>query len=151
VTRAFFDQVDDELRGLVGPSLRDFNTEKSARLIKLWYENRTVHFEAQRLSQAWSPRPGPCLEVGLHLESKDRFRNQSILEGLLERRAAWSNTLGYAEHGVCFGPQGAAWRRLSEVVEIDEMDEDVAGEVAERLAGYVVTLQPVLTAMLLPQ
>lgn len=149
MSRAFFDQVDDEVRGFVGPAFRDFHTEKTGRLVKLWYEDPAVHFEAQKLSPTWSPIPGPCLEVGLHLESKDPARNRSMLERLLECRELWSGALGQAEHGKCFGPRGAEWRRLSEAIEVDELDEDLAGEVAERLARYVVTLRPLLATVLL--
>jgi hypothetical protein len=144
VTRSFFDQVDDEVRGFVGPALRNFQTEKSGRLIKLWYEDPGVHFEAQRLSPTWSPSPHPCLEIGLHLESKLTQTNEAILRQLLESRHVWSGRLAEADYGEAFGPQGPAWRRLSEVIEFDAMDEEFAGEVAERVSAYIVTLQPLL-------
>jgi hypothetical protein len=146
LTRWFFDQVDDEVRGLVGPALRDYQTEKNGRLLKLWYDDPAVHFEAQRLSPAWSPSPTPTLEIGFHLESRDPRRNESILARLLESRSRWENRLPEAAYGEAFGPQGSAWRRLSEVGEIDALDEDLAGEVADRVAAYVVALQPVLAA-----
>lgn len=145
MTRRFFDQVDDEVRGFVGPVLRNFQACKSGRLIKLWYEDPSVHFEAQRLSPTWSPLPKPCLEIGLHLESKLVQRNEAILRQLLESRHVWESRLAEADYGEAFGPQGPAWRRLSEVIEIDSMDEEFAGEVAERFSAYILTLRPLLT------
>jgi hypothetical protein len=147
MTRSFFDQVDDEVRGFVGPALRNFQTEKSGRLIKLWYEDPAVHFEAQRLSTTWSPSARPCLEIGLHLESKQPKRNETMLRQLLESRDVWGSRLADADYGEAFGPQGPAWRRLSEVIEFDSMDEEFAGEVAERFSAYIVTLQPLLAVL----
>jgi hypothetical protein len=144
VSRWFFDQVDDEVRGLVGPALRNYQTDKSGRLLKAWYDDPAVHFEAQHLSPAWSPSPAPSMEVGLHLEYRLPQRNESILRRLLELRGSWEDRLPEAVHGEAFGPQGPAWRRLSEIVEIDALDEDLAGEMADRVAAYIVTLQPVL-------
>ena len=145
MSRSFFDQVDDEVRGFVGPALRNFQTDKSGRLIKLWYEDPAVHFEAQMLSPTWSPLRAPCLEIGLHLESKLLRRNEAILRQLLEVRHIWESRLARAGHGEAFGPQGPAWRRLSEVIEVDSMDEEFAGEVAERFSAYILTLQPLLS------
>jgi hypothetical protein len=147
VSRWFFDQVDDEVRGLVGPALRNYHSEKNGRLVKMWYEDPKVHFEAQRLSPAWAPSPAPSMEVGLHLESRTQDRNESILARLLEKRSAWEDRFPAAAYGEAFGPQGPAWRRLSEVVEIDALDEDLAGEVADRIAAYIVTLQPLLATL----
>jgi hypothetical protein len=147
VTRSFFDQVDDEVRGFVGPAMRNFRTEKSGRLIKLWYEDPSVHFEAQKLSPTWSPSARPCLEIGLHLESRLPERNEAMLGQLLASRHLWESRLAGADYGEAFGPQGPSWRRLSEVVEIDSMDEELAGEVAERVSAYIVTLQPLLSGL----
>jgi hypothetical protein len=148
VSRSFFDQVDDEVRGFVGPELREFSTVKNGRLIKLWYRVPAVHFEAQRLSAAWSPSPKHCIEVGLHLEAKDPARNEWILGELLRCRQKWLDELAGAECGPCFGPRGSAWRRVSEVIELEEMDADSADEIAERFSTYIVTLQPLLEPLL---
>lgn len=143
MSREFFDQVDDEVRGFVGPALRDFSTYKSSRLIKIWYADPAVHFEAQTLSGKWSPLPGKCLELGLHIESNQPKRNQSILDDLLAGRPDWGKLLPGAEHGKAIGPM-KSWRRLSEVVPVEELDEEFAGEVAERFSAYIVALHPLM-------
>lgn len=145
MTRRFFDQVDDELRGLLGPALRDYRRLRTGRLLKLWYEDPAVHFEAQRISQRWAPESRPAVEVGLHLEAPSAERNEAILERLTGRPGAWRRKLPRAEAGNAFGPQSAAWRRLSEVIDGGDGDDpDLASEVAERLAAYVRTLGPLL-------
>lgn len=144
MTRAFFDQIDDEVRGMVGPALRNFNSERSGRLIKIWYSDPAVHFEVQWLSRTWSPGKNECLEVGLHLESKDVERNDRILGRLLGERTSWGNHLPSAETGKAIGPMASRWRRVSEVMDYPALDEDFAGEVAERFSTYIKTLHPLI-------
>lgn len=144
MSRAFFDQIDDELRGLVGPALRGFSSERTSRLIKVWYDDPAVHFEVQRLSGRWAPLPGACLEIGLHLESRDPDRNAGLLERLLATGQSWRPHLPDAEAGEALGPMAGRWRRLSEVRKLEGMDEDFAGEVAEAFAGYIRNLHPLL-------
>ncbi|MGQ0678235.1 MAG: hypothetical protein ACT4OM_01010 [Actinomycetota bacterium] len=142
--RDFFDQVDDEVRGLVGPELRSFATQKGSYLLKLWYADPATHFEVQLLSGRWAPRPGKCVEVGLHLESKEARQNQELVDLIMQRRDTWEPYLPAAEHGKAIGPNARSWRRLSEIMYSETLEADFAGEVAERLAGYIVALHPLL-------
>jgi hypothetical protein len=144
MTRAFFDQIDDEVRGMVGPALANFNSRRTGRLIKVWYSDPAVHFEVQMLSGTWAPRPNPCLEIGLHLESGDAGRNDRILGRLLGERGSWGPGLEAAETGRAIGPMAAGWRRVSEVVDLPDLDEDFAGEVAERFSCYIRNLHPLI-------
>jgi hypothetical protein len=144
VARAFFDQIDDELRGLVGPALRDFHSFKSSALVKVWFADPAVHFEAQRLSLRWAPDPTHRCEVGLHLEHTAASRNDEILRALVAR-TTWRKALPAAVAGEAIGPQASVWRRISEIVEGAGTDDpDLAGEIAERLASYVKALEPLL-------
>jgi hypothetical protein len=144
MSKAFFDQIDDELRGLLGPSLSDFTAFKAPRLLKVWFADPAVHYEAQRLSARWAPDPARRYEVGLHLEHPEAGRNDGILEALRAGRA-WRRALPSAAGGAAIGPQSARWRRLSELVDGEGgEDPDLAGEIAERLAVYIRTLEPLL-------
>ena len=144
--RAFFDQVDDELRGFLGPALRGYLGERNGRLIKLWYGHPRAHFEAQLVGPRWSPTGGPAVEVGLHLEDPDPAVNEATLASLLAAGPAWRAQLPHAAAGLFIGPRAAQWRRLSEFLpETDPDDPDLASEVAERLATYVRALQPLLS------
>lgn len=144
MSRAFFDQIDDELRGLLGPALRDYESVRDSRLIKLWYAEPTTHFEAQMVSRRWSPTGAQVIEVGLHLEAPDPAVNERVLADLTRGRPAWRRKLPEAGAGPALGPRGGAWRRVSEFLNETIPDPDLASEVAERLALYVRTLWPLL-------
>lgn len=144
MSRAFFDQVDDEVRGMVGPAHSGFETSRGGRLIKVFYADPAVHFEVQILSARWAPLPGPCLEAGLHLEKPEASANEALLRRVLDARGTWAEKLPDAEGGPAIGPMAAIWRRLSEVLTVPDLDEDTAGEVAELLALYIASLRPLL-------
>jgi hypothetical protein len=145
VSRAFFDQIDDELRGLLGPALRNYQSVRDSRLIKLWYGHPAIHFEVQMVAKRWSPTQGPVLEVGLHLEHADPAANEHVLAGLSSNRASWAIVLPEARMGPALGPRGGTWRRVSEFLEEAGADDpELASEAAERLAVYVRTLWPLL-------
>jgi hypothetical protein len=144
VTRAFFDQVDDELRGLLGPALRGYESFRAGRLLKLWYRWAPAHFEAQLLGARWAPGPTPVLEIGLHLEHAEVSVNDRLLAGLGAAREAWAPRLPKAVAGPAIGPRAGSWRRVSELMAVAELDPELASEAAECLAGYVRALWPVL-------
>jgi hypothetical protein len=145
MSRPFFDQIDDELRGLLGPALRDFESRRSGSLIKLWYHEPAFHFEAQQISKRWAPKGRSVIEIGLHLEATTSERNDFLLDHLENSRRIWSKKLPGADGGKALGPNSRTWRRLSEVIDAEDMtDPDFAGEVAERLAIYVKVLAPLL-------
>ena len=147
MSRAFFDQIDDELRGLLGPALRTYQSVRDSRLLKLWYADPTIHFEVQMVARRWSPLQLPVIEVGLHLEHPDPLVNERRLAALTSGRPAWRRTLPGAGTGPALGPRGSAWRRVSEFLEESTPDDpDLASEAAERLALYVRTLWPLLRA-----
>jgi hypothetical protein len=171
VSRIFFDQVDDELRGLLGPALRGYHGERNARLLKLWYTDPHAHFEVQILGARWAPGPGPALEIGLHLEHPDARANDRLLAVLKNQAPAWEKRLPGAVAGKAIGPRAGAWRRVSEFLEpaslgpeplgpeslgpeprgpADAEDPELASEAAERLAAYVRTLWPLLAGVVEP-
>ncbi|MEX2587874.1 MAG: hypothetical protein WD602_07785 [Actinomycetota bacterium] len=140
MSREFFNQVDDEVRGMVRSGLPDPHSYRTGRLIKLWYGDPAVHFEAQLLGAKWADSDDPCLEVGLHLEASSARSNDEILDRLLSSSQEWSAELPKARWGRAIGPRAATWRRVSETVPVPGWDEDFANEVAGRLAAYVSAL-----------
>ncbi|MEO7803336.1 MAG: hypothetical protein ABIS18_02575 [Actinomycetota bacterium] len=141
MTRQFFDQIDDELRGLLGPSRRDFQSIRTSHLIKVWYHRPEFHFEAQHVGARWTRphRKGPGIEVGLHLEAPTAEANDELLASM----SGWQSKLPDAFAGKALGPRASLWRRVSELVDVESMDDsDFAGEIAERLALYIKTLDP---------
>jgi hypothetical protein len=145
VSRAFFDQIDDELRGLLGPALRGYACARGPRLVKVWYSHPAVHFEVQAVGVRWSPLPVPALEVGLHLEHPEPAVNVRLLGVLQGSQGVWGKTLPAAAAGPGLGPRGTRWRRVSEFLPDDgSEDPDLASEAAEILAAYVRTLWPLM-------
>lgn len=150
MSRSFFDQVDDEVRGLLARKHPGFDSVRSGQLIKLWYGDPAIHFEAQWITKRWIPRGlgkggESVAEVGLHVETKSRKVNDSVLESLVKKERSWRRHLPDAEAGKAIGPNGASWRRISELIPLDDEDDpDLAGELAERLAVYVRALKPLL-------
>lgn len=144
MSRSFFEQVDDELRGLVGPKLRSYSSYKAGRLLKVWYGDGRIHFEAQIVGPRWSGTGDAAVEVGLHIELADAKSSQAAMERICKPKVLKS--LGEPQTGRALGPRGASWRRVSELIPFtDEDDLDLASEVAERLAVYVKVLAPEMT------
>ena len=116
---------------MLGAFGRGYHAYKSSRLFKLWYGDPWIHFEAQRLSERWSPRAGPWLEVGLHLESGNTDENYRLLRWLERRRKLWVDVLPEATAGRCYCPRGADWIRVSDLIAVPGLEEDYsASELA---------------------
>lgn len=145
MAKAFYDQVDDELRGLLGPSYQNYEFVRSGRSIKIWSQDPAIHFEAQHIGRQWGPDGKPVIEVGLHFETNSVEDNEERLNHLTAKSAVWRKELPAAKGDRAFGPQSATWRRLSEVIAPEEFDDpDLAGEIAERLAAYIKNLESLL-------
>lgn len=147
----FFEDVADALVGFLPPGLRDFESFRTGRNIKVWYgEASREHYEAQILTRsalaaAGRPERARALEIGFHAEHPHAARNDEALARIVGGRAAWRRALGpEAEPGEFIGRHAPVWRRLSELwPKADPLYEETAVEVAERLATYIRTLEPI--------
>lgn len=133
----FFEQVADALVGLVPAELGAPETRLSSINLKIWFgDEPREHYEAQFL-------PDRRFEVGFHLEHRAVERNEAVLDRLLAKEPEWRPMLGRATAGEFPGTQGWSWRRISEVGAAPRtLDIDSALDVAERLAAYAETLEP---------
>jgi hypothetical protein len=139
VSREFFDHLDMALRGFLPPALRDFSARRSSANLKVWFgEEEREHYEVQLLR-------GPALEVGFHTEHKDEARNEATLERLLEQEKAWRKVLGPEPDAGPFLGRQSSWRRVSEVWDLPEVEDEASIEAAERLADYIRAIEPVRT------
>jgi hypothetical protein len=137
MSREFFDQVSDQLRGFLPPSMRGYTAHRSTRNLKICYPPEPrEHYEVQFV--------GEVLEIGWHAEHGDAARNDDALAKLVAKQKAWRKALGKrAEAGPFLGRQAKVWRRLSEVWDGDRLDTpETALEAAERLAAYIMTIEP---------
>jgi hypothetical protein len=138
VGRAFFDDLEDALRGFLPPDLSGFSARKSGRNIKLWYgDDAAEHYEVQLASGK--------LEIGWHAEHRDVSHNDAALQRLTTAEKTWRKALGQDPvAGKFIGRYGPVWRRLSEVWDGPGLDDpETAIEAADRLATYVEVLEPV--------
>jgi hypothetical protein len=134
--RAFLRQVADELPSHLPPRLRGFEAEQWGRFYKIWYEEKKMHFEVQFLRNG-------NLEIGLHLEA-DAATNERVGTALDRRRAAIKKALGDEAR---FGSHGPGWVSVAERWSGGGLRAEETGtEAAARLAAYVTTLAPLLTA-----
>lgn len=139
-SRAFYDDVSDALVNFLPPHLRDFQSYRTSHNVKVWYGDAVrEHYEVQSIRR----RSGYDLEIGFHAEYAERDRNDAVLERFASREKAWRKQLGTGpETGPFIGYRTGSWRRLSELWPAVK-DPEVAVEAAERLAAYILALEPI--------
>lgn len=142
MTRELFEQIDDTVRGFVGPRLREFHSIRSAHLLKLWYKDPKIHFETQLLGPRWSPK-GKWYEVGLHFEFDEHASNQAALDAVTTGLKL-GRLLPRAEAGPAFGPRRSTWLRLSELLPESDDEEELGEDIAIVLSAYIRALYPVV-------
>lgn len=118
---------------LLPPPLRSLRSATGFSLIKLYYGNRDLHYEV------WLRPRLKTIEIGLHFES-DELTNARLLGAFRARRRGVARALPAAR----IEPWDKGWARIWEPLSYDRLDGAFADELAERLASYVVTLEPML-------
>jgi hypothetical protein len=150
MSRAFFDAVNDALVGFIRPALRTYEARPSPRNLKVWFEpDQREHYEVQLIGRAALMRSGlrgasSALEIGFHAEHAARERNEAVMRRLRASERSWRRALGREpEAGEFIGMRAGGWMRLSELwVDADASDDGAAIEAADRLARYIVALEP---------
>ncbi len=141
-----FDQVDDGLRALVPADLGTLRTQARRWGVKAWFDEEAcprAHYEAQVLSAKHVPGAELlAIEVGFHAEHPSERDNEAALAAIRGAEPTWRDALGPdAVVGPFLGRAG--WLRLSETwPDPDLGDPELCFEVADRLAAYVTTLEP---------
>lgn len=144
-----FEQVGELTRTLVGAEARTVRFRAHRRGVKVWLDREApprLHYEAQLVPRRFvDERDGAVLEVGFHAEDGDMAVNDAAIETLASAEASWRPELGDEAVAGPFLGRPEDWRRCSEVwIEPDLDDDEVAFEIASRLADYVNALQPLL-------
>ncbi len=151
MSNQFFEQVRDALVAVVDERYADFVGTWHGSGLKIVFgdgERAKEHYETQVI-QAMGARgrergAAPALEIGFHAEHPHAERNEAVLATLNAIESKWRRRLGpQAVAGPFLGND--RWRRLSETWdEFDLDDPEYAFEVADRLAIYIATLEPLL-------
>ena len=102
--------------------------------MQLWYGSRRVHYEV------WFHRRIERLEVGLHFEA-DPETNRHLLEHFEENLIVAKAEIS---ERVEAEPWDRGWARVYEMLPLEPLDERYAERVAEKLARFMTSLQPLL-------
>ena len=145
-----FDQVSDALLALVPDDLGSFHLQARQWGIKAWFDAETCpreHYEAQVIGARHVPGAAVlALEVGFHAEHPKAADNTAAMAPILGAETLWREALGDpAEAGEFLGRSG--WLRVSEAwIDPDLSDPELCFEIADRLAEYIGTLEPLRVA-----
>jgi hypothetical protein len=130
----FFAALRKGLKPRLPTELRSFRTTRGrGRLMKVYFGDSAFHYEA------WHHTGAGRLEVGLHFESAAE-QNDAAFGFFRTRIVEVKASLPRAE----LEPWDRGWSRLYETLEAPRLDEDVLWRTVDCLAGYIVSLQPLV-------
>ena len=131
----FFTGLRKGVKAALPPDLRRFETGHGrGRLTKLHYGHSEFHYEA------WHHTGAGRLEVGLHFEGAPEL-NRQALDFFRPRMVQIKASLPRAE----LEPWDRGWSRLYETLQAPYLDQLVLHGAVERLAAYIIALQPLVT------
>jgi len=135
----FFSGLRKGVKATLPKDMRGCETGRGhSRLLKLHYDRCEFYYEA------WYHTGAGRLEVGLHFEGTPEL-NQEAFDYFRPRMVEIKASLPRAE----LEPWDRGWSRLYETLPAPQLDEHVMQSAIERLAAYIITLQPLVTAFLL--
>ena len=132
--RDFLIVVRERLEPLLPPELRSFQARIRFNLLQVYYEHPWLHYEV------WPQRKSGRIEVGLHFEGA-REENYGWAAVLAERMPQVQAAPGPSLELEEWTP---TWTRLHQSLPLGALDQDLAGEVAQRMAALIETVQPIL-------
>lgn len=112
--------------------LRDFHWEASY-LAKLWFGNHDLHYEVTPRARTGT------IEIGLHFEA-DPLTNARLLAAFRANETPVRRALANAR----IEEWDRGWCRVWESLPYRKADVPLAKELADRIATYVVALEPIL-------
>ena len=134
----FFGGLRKGVKARLPVELRSFSSSRGrGRLMKLHFGRTEFHYEA------WHHTGAGRLEIGLHFEGSAQ-ENQQAFDFFRVRMVELKEQLPRAE----LEPWDRGWSRMYETLPAQQLDERVLGAAVERLSDYIVTLQPLLAALM---
>jgi hypothetical protein len=126
------------IRPRISRELRDVrHGAQWAYLMKIYYGNRDLHYEASHHARRRT------VEVGLHFEADD-LTNARLLGAFRTHERRSHRRLPTAR----FETWDKGWARIWEPVTYEALDVALRDHLAERLAAYIATLEPILRDVL---
>jgi hypothetical protein len=132
--RALLKTLPDLIRPNVPATLRDFRSgARWAYLMKIFYGNEAIHYEASHRAKAH------IVEIGLHFES-DELTNARLLGAFRAHERAIRRKLP----GARLEEWDRGWTRIWEPVTYERFDEELRDRLADALARYITVLEPIV-------
>src|SRR6266508_5325695 len=133
-SRSLLKALPGLIRPLLPASFRDFRSGAQwSYLVKLYYGNRDLHYEATHQARRRT------IEIGLHFEAAD-LTNARLLGAFRKRERALHRKLPAAR----FEEWDRGWTRIWEPVTYEHLGAPLRDDLAKRLAVYISTLEPIL-------
>jgi hypothetical protein len=134
----FFSGLRKGVKARLPLALRTFNSARGrGRLMKVHYGRSEFHYEA------WHHTGDGRLEIGLHFEGS-ADENEVAFDFFRVRMIEIKARLPHAE----LEPWDRGWSRLYETLPAPQLDQSVLDLAVERMADYIVTLQPLLDSFM---
>ncbi len=133
--RDFLLLVYDALPQKLPEALREHRWRVRWSLLQVYFERSVVHYEV------WVQRKARRIEIGLHFEGEqeENYRwAQALAPHALEIQAQLGPSVELEEWT-------KSWTRLHETLTLrGDLTEELANEVAERVARFIEVLEPIL-------
>lgn len=127
--------LPDKVRILLPPFLQNLNWRVRSYLVQIYYADPTVHYEV------WSIRKRDMMEIGLHMESRDRHLNDFLFRTLdkhiFEIRAQVDGTLELERWD-------KGWAKLYRTTPLPPFNRQTLIATAEATAKLIRTIEPIV-------
>lgn len=131
--RSLLRSLPETARSLLPAELRDFHSTARWVIVQLYYGNRDIHYEA------WHRAKQRTIEIELHFESDD-LTNARLLGAFRAHERAIRRVLPNAR----LEEWDKGWARIWEPIEAETLDDALRRHVADQMARYISTLEPIL-------
>ena len=133
-SRTFLRGVVDRALGEMPGDLPPLHSVTYSYMAQLWSGNKQLHYEA------WIRDRLGVIELGLHFEA-DALTNARLLAAFRARERSIRRTLG-SDTRIETWDRG--WARVWEPVALVTLDRVFLEKIGDRIAAYVIALEPLL-------
>jgi len=131
----FMQQVPDQVRILLPPFLQGLRWKARSYLVQMYYDDPTIHYEV------WSIRRMQVVELGLHMESRDRSLNEFLFQALDGHLFEIRTHLGPE---VELERWDKGWAKLYRLYPWPRFDHDTLRSVAQDSAQFIRVVEPMV-------
>jgi hypothetical protein len=136
----FFQRVVSGARRSLPPDLARFESKPGFDLVKLWYDNDRIHYEAA------IDLHREHIEIALHFEDGP-ISTALYLRAFDAKIVEIKHELG---PGVELERWTQSWGRVFELTPLTALDGPVGDEAGKRMAAFITELQPIVTLVNAP-